>query len=64
MTAVEVERTRPWRSPGRWGWDGGTGTSAWVDPSRDLVAVLLTQRMMTGPHDSPDRFWAALDRCA
>jgi CubicO group peptidase (beta-lactamase class C family) len=63
MTAVEVEPTTPWRTPGRWGWDGGTGTSAWVDPARDLVAVLLTQRLTAGPHDGPDRFWAALAGC-
>ena len=25
----------------------------------DLVAVLLTQRMMTGPHDGPEEFWQA-----
>jgi CubicO group peptidase (beta-lactamase class C family) len=60
QTGVDTERVQPWRTPGRWGWDGGTGTSAWVDPERDLVAVLLTQRMMTGPLDSPDEFWAAL----
>jgi CubicO group peptidase (beta-lactamase class C family) len=31
-------------SPGRFGWDGGTGTSWHTDPAEDLVAVLLTQR--------------------
>jgi CubicO group peptidase (beta-lactamase class C family) len=31
-------------SPGRFGWDGGTGTSWYTDPAEDLVAVLLTQR--------------------
>lgn len=45
---------------GRWGWDGGTGTSGWVEPADDLVGVLLTQRMMSGPHDGPDAFWHAL----
>lgn len=30
------------RAPGAFGWDGGTGTSAWVDPSRDLTVVLCT----------------------
>ncbi|WP_448625246.1 serine hydrolase domain-containing protein [Geodermatophilus sp. URMC 64] len=63
QVGVDTERVRPWRSPGRWGWDGGTGTTAWVDPSRDLAAVLLTQRMMTGAHDEPDEFWAAVHRC-
>lgn len=45
---------------GRWGWDGGTGTSAWVEPGYDLVAVLLTQRMLTGPQDGSDAFWDAV----
>jgi CubicO group peptidase (beta-lactamase class C family) len=53
----------PFRRGGRWGWDGGTGTSAWVDPARGLVAVLLTQRLMSGPQDEPHDFWQALDAC-
>ncbi len=50
-------------APGSWGWDGGTGTSAWVDPQRDLAGVLLTQRLMTGPEDVADWFWAAAVSC-
>jgi CubicO group peptidase (beta-lactamase class C family) len=30
--------------PGRYGWDGGSGTSWWSDPSEDLVGILMTQR--------------------
>ena len=45
---------------GRWGWDGGSGTSAWADPRRELVAVLLTQRGFAVPEDAPDAFWAAV----
>ena len=48
---------------GRWGWDGGTGTSAWVDPERDVVGVVLTQRLMNGPEDYLDWFWAAVGEC-
>ena len=50
-------------SPGSWGWDGGTGTSAWVDPHRDLAGVLLTQRLMSGPEDAADWFWSAARDC-
>jgi CubicO group peptidase (beta-lactamase class C family) len=50
-------------SPRSWGWDGGTGTSAWVDPQRDVVGVLLTQRLMSGPEDSADWFWHAVADC-
>ncbi|OLT22079.1 hypothetical protein BJF79_15020 [Actinomadura sp. CNU-125] len=34
---------------GRFGWVGGLGTIAFADPSADLVAVLFTQVMVTGP---------------
>jgi CubicO group peptidase (beta-lactamase class C family) len=30
--------------PGRFGWDGGFGTSWASDPREDLVAILMTQR--------------------
>jgi CubicO group peptidase (beta-lactamase class C family) len=56
---VEVEAAQPWMAPGRWGWDGGTGTSAHVDPTRDIAGVLLTQRGLTGPLGGFDEFWAA-----
>lgn len=32
-------------SPGRFGWDGGFGTSWYADPTEDLTAILLTQVM-------------------
>jgi CubicO group peptidase (beta-lactamase class C family) len=64
QVGVDVEDgDTPFRRRGRWGWDGGTGTSAWVDPDRQLAGVLLTQRMMTGAHDEPNAFWAALTAC-
>lgn len=59
-TGVDVAAVRPWQAPGRWGWTGGTGTTAYVDPTRDTVAVLLTQRAMTGPLDGFDDFWTAV----
>jgi CubicO group peptidase (beta-lactamase class C family) len=30
---------------GAFGWDGGLGTSWLVDPARDLVVIVLTQRV-------------------
>jgi CubicO group peptidase (beta-lactamase class C family) len=50
----------PWRSPGRWGWAGGTGTSAYVDPDRDLVAAVFTQHQLGAPTDDFAFFWAPL----
>lgn len=45
-------------SPGRFGWDGGFGTSLYVDPREELVGVLLVQRpfdpVVFGLHDD---FW-------
>jgi CubicO group peptidase (beta-lactamase class C family) len=31
--------------PGRYGWDGGFGTSWYSDPHEDLVAILMIQRL-------------------
>ena len=33
-------------NPGRFGWDGGYGTSGYSDPQEDLVGVLMTQRAL------------------
>jgi CubicO group peptidase (beta-lactamase class C family) len=45
--------------PGRFGWDGGYGTSAWMDPKEDLVGVLMTQRLWDSPTPPPvtSDFW-------
>ena len=59
-TGVDIEAASPWMAPGRWGWTGGAGTTAHVDPARGTVAILLTQRMMTGPDDGFDDFWTAV----
>ena len=63
-TGVDIEAAEPWMAPGRWGWDGGTGTTAYVDPVRGTVGVLLTQRALTGPQDGFGDFWAAVAAAA
>ncbi len=35
--------------PGRFGWTGGLGTSAYSDPREDLIGILMTQRLMDSP---------------
>lgn len=37
---------------GQFGWSGGFGTTAFAEPAEDLIAILLTQRALTGgaPH--------------
>ncbi|OYN85347.1 serine hydrolase domain-containing protein [Parenemella sanctibonifatiensis] len=47
---------------GRYGWDGGTGASLWVDPQDRVAAVLLATVGMGGP-DEPaylTEFWRAV----
>ncbi len=35
--------------PGRYGWDGGLGTSWYSDPREDMVTILMSQRAWTSP---------------
>ena len=44
--AVVTRRTDIFTTPGRYGWDGGYGTSAYLDPAEDMVGILMTQRTM------------------
>jgi CubicO group peptidase (beta-lactamase class C family) len=37
---------------GRYGWDGGFGTSWRADPAEDLSVILLMQRLFRGPNDT------------
>ena len=59
--AVVTRRTDLCTTPGRFGWDGGYGTSGHSDPAEDMVGILLTQRMMDSPQ--PPRvfsdFWTS-----
>ena len=60
MIGVETGLAKPWSAIGRWGWTGGSGTSAAADPSRLLVGIVFTQRLMSGPHDDFGYFWQPL----
>jgi|SRR5215203_2970151 len=42
--AVVTKRDAISAVPGRYGWDGGAGTTWWNDPTEDLIAILMTQR--------------------
>jgi CubicO group peptidase (beta-lactamase class C family) len=46
---VDLRRDHLYTRPGRFGWTGGLGTTAYTDPSEDLVGVLFTQVAMTSP---------------
>lgn len=54
--AVVTRRMDLSTTPGRFGWDGGYGTSAHSDPAEDMVGILMTQRMMASPQ--PPRVFA------
>ena len=48
--AVDIARSEIYHTPGRYGWTGGLGTTAYIDPAEGMIGILFTQRMM----DSPD----------
>jgi CubicO group peptidase (beta-lactamase class C family) len=58
--SVNIHRDKPWHVPGRFGWDGGFGTSAYSDPTNDFIGILMTQRMMDSPEPPAvhEDFWA------
>ncbi|HMI92350.1 MAG TPA: serine hydrolase domain-containing protein [Polyangiales bacterium] len=45
--------------PGRYGWDGGFGTSWFNDPDRDLVGIVMTQSADFLFSDARESFWRA-----
>jgi CubicO group peptidase (beta-lactamase class C family) len=56
----------PQAKPGRFGWDGGYGTSWYSDPQAQLTGILLTQRVMDSPKPPPvfTDFWTTLNEVA
>ncbi|MDF9811224.1 serine hydrolase domain-containing protein [Streptomyces sp. SPB162] len=62
--SVSVRRFDLATTPGRFGWNGGTGTSAYTDPGEGLVGILLTQRHMdsTAPPPVFQDFWTSAYR--
>ncbi|OWK41698.1 serine hydrolase domain-containing protein [Fimbriiglobus ruber] len=47
--AVDIRRHDVFNTPGRYGWTGGFGTTAYTDPAEDMIGILFTQRMMDSP---------------
>jgi CubicO group peptidase (beta-lactamase class C family) len=47
--AVDIARTDAWTVPGRYGWVGGTGTTAYLVPATGAITILMTQVAVDGP---------------
>jgi CubicO group peptidase (beta-lactamase class C family) len=60
--AVGISRGAIYEHPGRFGWDGGLGTSAYTDPGNGVIGILLTQRNMDSPEPPGvfTQFWTGL----
>ncbi|GCE19286.1 serine hydrolase domain-containing protein [Dictyobacter kobayashii] len=43
--------------PGRYGWDGGMGTSWYSDPKEEMVTILMTPCFLTSPNPPNINFW-------
>ena len=47
--AVDIRRREVYHNPGRFGWTGGFGTTAYTDPTEGLIGILFTQRLVDSP---------------
>ncbi len=47
--AVDIRRDQVFHTRGRFGWDGGFGTTAYTEPAEGMIGILFTQRMMDSP---------------
>lgn len=59
--AVDIAREEIYHAPGRYGWTGGFGTTAYTDPAQGLIGILFTQRAMESPNPPKvfTDFWTA-----
>ena len=49
VMSVDIRRDDLFHNPGRFGWTGGLGTTAYTDPAENMIGMLFTQRMMDSP---------------
>jgi len=57
--AVFNQRNDVSASPGRFGWDGGYGTSWHADAAEELTAIVMTQ-VLTFPGELYEDFWTSV----
>ena len=58
--SIFTKRFDTWATIGKYGWNGGLGTSWYSDPAEEMVTILLTQRGMESPDAPPvfEDFWS------
>jgi CubicO group peptidase (beta-lactamase class C family) len=49
VMSVDIRRDDLFHNPGRFGWTGGLGTTAYTDPAENMIGMLFTQRLMDSP---------------
>jgi len=49
---------------GEYGWDGTAGTIFWIDPQRDIIAILMTQSSPPNPDSLRQKFKTLVDQAA
>lgn len=59
--AINTRRHVLSATPGRYGWDGGWGTSWYVDPTEGVIGILMTQRLFDAIGEPPTYtdFWTS-----
>ena len=55
VMSVDIRRDDLYHNPGRFGWTGGLGTSAYTDPAENMIGIVFTQRLMDSP-EAPNVF--------
>jgi CubicO group peptidase (beta-lactamase class C family) len=49
VMSVDIRRDDLFHNPGRFGWTGGLGTTAYTDPAENMIGILFTQRLVDSP---------------
>lgn len=59
---AEARAVVPRAAVGEYGWDGTAGTIFWIDPSREMITILMTQSSPANPDRLRQRFKEIIDQ--
>jgi CubicO group peptidase (beta-lactamase class C family) len=62
LANVNVQMNAASPNAGEYGWDGTAGTIFWVNPSRELITILMTQSVPANPEGVRQKFKALVDQ--